>query len=123
VKARKTKQLVAGSFAAMMARIDLCETRAELRVLSRQIATLAKGAAAAESRKPSPANKTRVRLQRTGSETDAEVLSEATLAMKEWWDKCWQTSPCMCAALRPTDFFKMGYLAGRRANADKSQNG
>jgi len=61
-------------------------------------------------------------VQRAGSETDEELLSEATHAMKEWWDKCWQTSPCMCAALRPTDFFKFGYLAGRRAHADKSQN-
>ena len=61
MKARKTKQPVAGSLAAMMARsrlragywlerIDLCETRAELRAIARQIAMLAKGSAAAKSR-------------------------------------------------------------------------
>jgi hypothetical protein len=78
--------------------------------------------AAAESAQPPLESETRVRLQRAGSETDEELLSDAALAMTEWWNKCWQTSPCMCAALRPTDFFKFGYLAGRRAHAAKSQN-
>ena len=58
----------------------------------------------------------------TGSANDAELLTDAERALKEWWDKCWQTSPCMCAALRPTDFFKMGYLVGHRAHERKSPN-
>ena len=94
MKARKTKQPVAGSFAAMMARsrlragywlerIDLCETRAELCALARQIAMLAKGAAAADSQKPSTARKT------------AFACSALVVELREFATECASAAQCL----------------------------
>jgi len=52
---------------------------------------------------------------------DGEHLrAESERALKEWWDKCFAVSPCMCGTMRPSDFFHAGYAAGRRSQGVSS---